>query len=72
MGKLTGGLYEEREKSDRKNEIDRERSVAESLGGIALPEVGSHQFPGGRRGPSAVTYIFILSTVIPQHIREDP
>lgn len=37
-----------REKSDRKNERHSVRSVGRSPGGRALPEVGSHQFPGGR------------------------
>lgn len=65
-------MRREREKHDRK-ECERQREISgRSLGGIALPEVGTHQFPGGRRGPSTVTYIFILSIVTPQHFREDP
>ena len=61
--------------------VRRERGVMEegerqsqisgrSLGGIALPEVGSCQVPGGCWGPFGVTYIFILSTITPQHFKE--
>lgn len=56
----------------RENARGGEGSVAEARGPQRSQRWALHHFPEGPRSPSAVTHIFILSTVTSQHLREGP